>query len=396
MSTKSKFRIKGLSDLPSNIASTVPVPRMRVAEISAETGQIPWDKAVQAVGIPHLRHYLYQLDLPQLAQLWPTMAFVLSPNSRAIQSTPMALAPYLDGAVEDGGLREIVNEWQDQELELQNLKKIIGLVSGRDEPTSDCYTPIATAFAAAFFRGSQWRRKNHAKLLMRIRTHPVAAFVALKSGVWWEETDQLIQTVSRDPRLLVDLWRSGLWYQSIGPELLQEATESAPHLSSITAFRHIRITRDKVWNDLIEAANEDAMAAAFCLGLDPTHPQADQWIQFIKSSPRAMYWALRLGGWGDDRSKLHYWSEFRRRLWEDPRWGFHFVRDYDSGEAFQWIEKHWPNPWAIELAVELKLPKDWCLARYSELNVDPKSTDPLLVALTLWAADFVTEDVDES
>jgi hypothetical protein len=268
-------------------------------ERAAEDG-IPWSHATEAVGQPHLRHYLYGIETRELAKLWPGSPFVDSRPMRPLKTLPLALAPYLCADKNERDLQDILNEYYTQKEEITNLQNLVAVVLANKEPNWEAYGPIATAFAATFFRGSRCLRKRRERLLVKILQHPVAAHVALESGVWQAETGRLVEALAADPRLLLDYWKSPLRSEPMEIGLVHAALEAAPHLHSLMPHRNAEITQQDAWTNLVLAADEhkNAMAAAFALGLQPKHGLAEKWIRQMKSNPQALYWAVRVGNWG--------------------------------------------------------------------------------------------------
>ncbi len=134
------------------------------------------------------------------------------------------------------------------------------------------------------------------------------------------------------------------------------------------------------------------MAAAFALGLAPRHELAEKWKRHLHSNPRAMYWAVRVGAQDADPTILPFWTKFQRFVSLDPRWGYHWYRDFQPGEAYDFARKLWPDAWTIELAIDLKLSSNWVLKEYQALNIEHPPKDALLSALVLWCADYVSAD----
>jgi hypothetical protein len=400
MSGKSRYRIRGISDVPGRDKSKHH-DRPAFQRISFDGGRwedgIPWSHATDALGQPHLRHYLYGIETRELAKLWPTSPFVDSRPMRPLKTLPLALAPYLCADKNERDLQDILNEYYTQREEITNLQNLVAVVLANKEPNWEAYGPIATAFAATFFRGSRCLRKRRERLLVKILQHPVAAHVALESGVWQAETRRLVEALAADPRLLLDYWKSPLRSEPMEIGLVHAALEAAPHLHALMPHRNAEITQQDAWQNLVQAADEhkNAMAAAFALGLQPKHGLAEKWIRQMKSNPQALYWAVRVGNWGGDRTLLPYWEKFRDLVRVDPRWGFHFTREFDSGEACAFVRRHWPDPWAVEAAVDLKLSTDWLIKEFSEGLRNSPPEDNLLTAVTLWLVDMATEKDDE-
>jgi hypothetical protein len=115
MSAKSRFRIRGLAEVPVSIEPKHPSPvafkTVDLADLGAKE-TIPWHKAVQAVPAPHIWQMLYGYDQSELGKLWPSLAFLNSRAPRPIKETPLALAEFLDDEVKEPGLRDIpVYNW---------------------------------------------------------------------------------------------------------------------------------------------------------------------------------------------------------------------------------------------------------------------------------------------
>ena len=74
---------------------------------------------------------------------------------------------------------------------------------------------------------------------------------------------------------------------------------------------------------------------------------------------------------------------------KDVRWFYHWCRDIDQTEARNAVRWHWPNPWAVEMIVDLQLESDLVreLCQASFKNID--NDDPWTSTLVLWAAEFI-------
>ena len=391
MSAKPRYRIAGLPEVCAEIEEKTASPKtFHKVDLDEEVkdGAIPWIKAIQALGQPHLSHYLYNFDFKSLGQLWPTFGFINSPASRPVKSAPLALADFLDAGDAGLDLKAILHEFQYQNREATNLNKIVTAVLAHETPALVPLTPLAAAFAAAFFRGSRWLRQNRESILSTILHHPVAAHIALKSGAWPAENDRLVLALSSDPLLLLRYWKSGADGNSIDQTLIAEALETAPHLHCLAANLTIATSQDETFSKLMDAALDHAMAAAFALGLQPRHALASMWTRQIKSNPRAMYWAVRVGAWRQDPTLLPYWNSFRELVRVDPKWGYHWYRDFEPGVAYDFARHHWPDVWAVELVVDLQLSKNWVEKEYHQLRIELPTKDPLLQAMVLWTANY--------
>ncbi|MCE0496772.1 MAG: hypothetical protein LV481_02330 [Methylacidiphilales bacterium] len=398
MSDKPQYRIHGLSELSGRNEPRVklqPINRI-TADPPPEQGRIPWNKAIQAIEQPHLNNYLYSFDQKTLGKLWPTFSFLDPWMRRPIKTMPLALAEYFDHGDNDPFVTDIRVEHESQSQEIKNLKQIVAKSRNDQEPTTGNLSPIASAFAAELYRGSRWLKKHRELIFLKICQHPAAAYVALKSGVWPTDKERLIQALAVDPLLLLRLWKSSGWGETVDHSLVLAALKAAPHLHCLAIHPQVQMSEDEAWNNLITAAKENTMAAAFALALQPCHELATVWQRQIKSDPCAMYWAVRAGGSGEDRKQLPYWETFRQIVRVHPRWGYHWHRDFEPGSAYDFAQWHWPDPWAVEIAADLALSKDWCVKNHQELKIELPTKDPLLVAIILWTADYtLTSDEND-
>ena len=397
MSVNSRFRIRGLAEVPDSIEPNPPNPApskaVELADLRTKEA-IPWHKTAQATPAPHIWQTLYGYDQVELGKLWPTFAFMNSRAPRPIKETPLALGEFLDDEVKEPGLRDILREYSSQQEEQQNLRDVVEYVLNDEGTLQLNMTPVASAFAATFLRGSSWLRQGRDEILEKIASHPVAAYIALQSGVWQNEKDRLVEGLTADPYLLLTHWQTAKWGDWVEPDLVLAALAQAPHLYWMRANTNALLPQDEAWKNLLIAAKEKPMAAAFALGLQPNHELAEPWKRLVKTSPSAMYWAVRVGGVGGNYLSLPYWGKFRELVAASPRWCYHWCRDFEPGEAYYYAGRHWPDPWAVELVRDLTLAPDWVLHQYQDLKLETAPEDPLLKAILFFTLNY-TQNADE-
>jgi hypothetical protein len=168
----------------------------------------------------------------------------------------------------------------------------------------------------------------------------------------------------------------------------------APHLYSLVQPIHIGLIREECWSRLVAAAESNRMAAAFALALAPEHTDAAGWFASVKQDVEAMYWAVRIGAQKAEPSSLPYWSRFQLLVRCDPRWGYHWVRDFEPGTPYAFVSDHWPNLWVLELAVDLKLSYSALVTEYDRTKESDAMKGPIGTVVALWLADK-TIKVDE-
>ena len=395
MSVKPIYRIRGLPGWTKPPEAKRDVgAKSRPIDDHIGAGMIPWDKAIQAVGRPHINEYLHGYDPIGLRRLWPTFSFLHPRPSSPIKSCPVGFAAYLSAEDDDFDLKEMENEYEAQQKEIVDLDRLVKQITAKKDPMIEEMSPIATAFAAALIRGHSSVVDQREKILSKIIQHPAAAYVALQSGMWPYEPEQrqIIDALSTDPRLMLLHWKWSFGGGGIEAKFVEEALEEAPHLHCLKVIAEVPLFGERAWKNLVQAGEKNAMAAAFALGLAPRHELAEKWKRQLHSNPRAMYWAVRVGAQDADPTLLPFWTKFQRLVSLDSRWGYHWYRDFQPGEAYDFARRLWPDPWVIEIINDLKLSGDWVRKEYQALNIEHPPTDALLSAVLLWSADYVSAD----
>jgi hypothetical protein len=389
---KTRYRVRGLPEMP-----VAPPPKDPfVSGNLRDKTDVPWEAVRRAVDRPNLSDYLHDAHTWRFERHWPTSDFLRrSEQCRPIKRLPMALAEYMDGR-EDDLTAEICQAWEKRTRERTSIELLLKTASeGADFSFGRNDLPaVSSALAALFFRGSRSLKQHRAKVLERILQKPEAAYLALLSGAWPEAGGPLIHSVRTDPNLALDVWRYPELMPLtplVSPDLIHEM---APHLYSVIQPIHIGLIREECWNRLVSAAETNRMAAAFALALAPFHTDAAGWYAAVKQDAEAMYWSVRVGSQRVEPSSLPYWSYFQLLVRCDPRWGYHWVRDFEPGTPYAFISDHWPNLWALELAVDLRLSHSALVSEYERTKESDAMKNPIGTVVTLWLADQAIK-VDE-
>jgi len=180
------------------------------------------------------------------------------------------------------------------------------------------------------------------------------------------------------------------------PDLLAEAFEKVPHFRPLANFVSEDLDEANAWETLTDYAVGDPLSAAFALGLQPIDRRAKEWHALVSLHAEAIYWSLRVWSVYHPAAQFPYWPDYQALIKKDPRWTYHWVREIDPDGAEAAVRQHWPNPWAVEMIVDLKLEpnlvRELCQASFKEGDPD----DPLLSTLVLWASDFIETRREEN
>jgi hypothetical protein len=326
---------------------------------------------------------------------WPTFGFFARQESpKSIKIHPTALGPALpDSHVEPSTPElEIIEKYYKEQNHQANQIACV-LTMAEDTGTHPCSvdSPVALAILCSLVCGSFASKDDETKLREMIGNNPVAAYILAHIGCCPGERQDFIRQIMADPYLALDLCVEGLFGHLLPDELLSGSLEKVPHLRPFIHFAQRQLNDHDAWDALVDIAENDPLAAAFALGLDPTHSQAKEWHPLVAPTPEAIYWALRV--WGTHQPKatdFPYWLEFQALVKKDLRWLFHWVRDIDATEAREVARWHWPDPWAIEIIVDLELEPDFVRDLFQGSFQNSDNDDPLASTLSLWAAGYVS------
>jgi hypothetical protein len=391
--TSSVYRIKGL-DIPCAAQShpelelpvIVPPPHNPEPTLPDPLGQLN-----KALGFPRLSDVLYHFEeVEQLAALWPTFTY-FHPRGQfgPIKSAPLRLTECLfpPPVNQDDPLAvSILDLAGRQSREKTAIRRL--LTGEKDDiPPDDC--ALALAVMSFLRRGSAWFKKHRVQTLTLILRSPEAAFIALASGAWNDQASVLLDQVAVSPELGVQLWRSPVLKRFVTEEWLRRVLQGHPlHLAAALSFQKKHVIEARTL--LYEAAKENSLAAGVCLGLFPFNPEAkDRW-NLARNNGEALYWAGRV--WKADGKRitdLPRCDEIVSHLQTDAKWGYHWARDVDRSVAEDFARQLWPNPWAVELIEDLRLPGDFA----TDLATGPNGPESRFWDnyLTLWATEYATK-----
>jgi hypothetical protein len=139
---------------------------------------------------------------------------------------------------------------------------------------------------------------------------------------------------------------------------------------------------------LRRAAKADPLAAGVCLGLEPNHGLAKEWLKTASENGEALYWAGKI--WQmvyDEIAHVTHSSALARDLMKHPQWYYHWLRDLEGADLNAKLANLWPDPWAVELIVDRQISKSVVIDLCAKRELDPKHT--IESAVILWAADYV-------
>ena len=392
-----RYRIRGLAE--PEVKPPAPVPEkktFREVPLSEFRPRPSLDVALMAIGRPKLSDFIHRASVDRLKAWWPTFDFLSRQwGPRPVKSHPVALGPYLPDsrALRTTPELKVIEEyWKIQIEETDNINRVLTVAEDMTlapPPLNSVDTPVATALLCALFRGSTWVKRHEVKFQEIIGRNPVAAYIMVQLGRP-DQRESFASQILRDPHLVLDLCIEGRFGHLISPDSLPNVFEKMPHLLPLARFARLELNEPYAWNALMEIAASDPLAAAFALGLHPTNEGAKEWHALVALNPEAIYWALRV--WTKHQhqaSEFPYWLEYQTLIKKDVRWFYHWCRDIDQTEARNAVRWHWPNPWAVELIVDLQLESDLVreLCQASFKNID--NDDPWTSTLVLWAAEFI-------
>jgi hypothetical protein len=240
--------------------------------------------------------------------------------------------------------------------------------------------------AAHLYAGSTWFRKNRSKLFEIVLRSSTASYLALASGAFANDSSALLDRVAANPLLVLELAQSPMLKDQLRDAWFTEALIPRPLFHSLYLF--MKNKERAAWELLRQTADDDAVAAGICLGLDPQSKNATTWSRVVGNSSEAMYWSGRI--WQeehDDIWKFPYAQDAMTHLTKDPAWYYHFLRDLEWADINAKVTEMWPDPWAVELIVDRRLSKDLVTFLCSKRDLDPKHH--VESALLLWASDYV-------
>ena len=397
MSAKPVYRIRGLSALsapPSNPPKVaVPVPILSESEIAVPfaaacpSDDVHFGVVVAALGEVTLPEYLQLRNLRQLRRFWPTCDFFRSRRSPLpVKRMPLAIGEYLLG--DEFEFRPLYRAWHRQKEESDTITELLRRSEAREDLVDlpDEIPPVAAAIASHLFRGSAGFRARRDQLLDHICARPESAYLGLLTGTWPQEIQRLAEVVQGDPRLAMEVLRHPALTEAASHIKLDDALLANPALFALSPYLNVMDAEEEAWSKLEAAAESHPMAAAVALGLQKCERK---WIDIIKGSPEAMYWAVRIGAQTCFPDELPYFEEFRDSVIRNDQWGYHWIRDFESDKAFDFIELHWPDPWAIELAVDLQLSGASMVRHYQQAKEYVQFlTHALADSVTLWVHEF--------
>lgn len=395
----SKYRVTGISELnppqqkakdatPATIGSSSPKELVKfVAQLLSPT---------------YLSDEFYFIENLALHKCWPTFTFLKRQSTRGqIKIHPVALADYLPigGMGPEHELTPIWDFCESQVSEIVAIRSITAALEKGVFPKPDeIRTPMAAAFAGYFFRGSSWFSQNQTTLLDKIKKCPWASFVALNAGIWPACSIGLIKSICEVPRLGVELFTHPITHQLVQIDCLPGIVADNPHLELIAAggMQATDDVYEAFWLRFVEHADTAPMAAAFCLALIPSHKKAKAWIKLIKTSNRATYWFSLAFRKNNQMGNFSHLVSLYEKILDIPQWDFHFVRELDQHAAISRARRIWPDPWAVEMIEDLKLPFEEFQDLFDHsMNVDYVSQE-LKDSLILWAADYCASEAKKN
>lgn len=393
--TASVYRIKGLEcDCPAQPAPEVEVsvvatpPKYQEPEVPDLLGQLN-----KSLGTPRLSDVLYHFEeLEQLAALLPTFTYFHPRGPYGpIKAFPLRLTqclfpPPMDQ--DDALATSIFDLAQRQDREKVAIRR---LLAGQKDyiPPDDC--ALALAVMSFLRRGSAWFKKHRVQTLTLILRSPEATFISLASGAWNDQASVLLDQVAISPELAVQVWRSPVLKQLVSEDWLRRVLQGHPlHLAVALSFQKKHTVEARTL--LYEAAKEYWLAAGVCLALFPFNPEAgDRW-NLARNNGEALYWAGRV--WKAERKKITDLPRYKEIVFQlqteaNAKWAYHWARDIDRSIAEDFARQLWPNPWAVELIEDLRLPGDFA----TDLATSPNGPESRFWDnyLTLWATEYASK-----
>ena len=383
------YRIKGLHNLIEPVQARKDVTKSASPVANTDSAAM-LDQVDKALGNPNLTDVLYHFDdFHKLTRLWPTFEY-LHPSRTygASKTAPLHLADYLHAAEFDepdlfaDSILELSIQQSRDQIAIRDI--LARQFNGLEMLIGD--SPLASSVASYLMRGSQWLADRREQLLTIILKSSAAAFVALASGAWSKNTSILLDRISASPDLTLELWRSHGLRQLISEEWILRALGPYPvHCAVVLASK--RENLEAGVKLLHRVAKRDSFGAGVCLGLDPFNDLADKWWDLAQKNNHSLYWAGRVWKAGG-ASMLEFprSDEILARLSASPSWCYHWARDVDSHAAKRHARHLWPSAWAVELIVDLSLPKDFVveLVNQSDFN----EFKPWDSSIILWAAEY--------
>jgi hypothetical protein len=387
----SDYRIKGLIKAPERSEDVVDTSQAKEATPGEEPNKAWGNRLLRTIGCPRLTDIFYHFDgLDDLAGLWPTFVY-LHPSCRgAIKRVPVHLAPYL-GSVLPAGADELAIQLKAfghrQTLDASDVTEVITAHrSNAEMPVRQ--SPIAMALASAVTSGSPWLERHREKLLPTILQSPEASYIAIASGAWNQRASILVDRISESIPLSLQLWKSPVLRKYTSPARILKIASRDPIYYAATKFLQ-NANDGGARSGLHSAALNSPIAASVSLGLEPTHARETSWWQLMQNCPEALYWCGR--AWqagGNNMNDLPRHDEIVTRISPEPRWLYHWARDLEPSEGQLYAEMMWPSPWAAELIVDLRLPKQLLVDLVAGRDLDEdKLWDS---SLLLWGSDYVT------
>ena len=380
-----RYRVKALGDSSPDNQVSPTSPSDQIEDPGKLMGQV-----FRCFRRPHLTDHLYHFaNLNGLAKTWPTFAF-LQPRRRSsgwIKTVPLHLAPYIGWPRPNNpprAVERLLSTYDCQDDEGKLIQFLMDSVQNGDEPRVVEF-PVAMGVACHLFRGSAWLRTNLLQIHDVVLRSTTASFIALASGAF-ANTKPLIDRVAENPRLVLEMAQSSILKQYIRKAWFTEALRPHPIFHALWLFMSSQELG--AWILLRNTAERNPIAAGICLGLEPQHKKALDWFNLARKSYEALYWAGRV--WqakNNDVSKFNHNRAVASLLSRDPRWYYHWLRDFEFEDLNAKVREMWPNPWSIELIVDRCLSKELVTELCCKGNLDHK--DPMGSAVLIWAKDYV-------
>jgi hypothetical protein len=396
-----KYRIRGLSELEVKLPAPIlektidpEIPIIRVIAAPELRTPLFLNMAFTAIGPPKLSDFIHHAPVDRLNAWWPTFDLFTKQCQNPIKIHPVALGPYVPDSrtlLSTPEFKVIEEFCKMQNKERDNINRVLDAAEDMTQapPSLNAIdTPVATAVLSVLFRGSTWVKRHEARFRKIISRSPVAAYIVFHLGRP-NQRETFLKYILPDARLMLSLCAKRQLLHLLSPDLLAQAFEKVPHFRPLARFVSEDLNEANAWKTLTDYAVVDPLSAAFALGLQPTDERARQWHALVSLHPAAIYWALRVWTVYHPSAQFPYWAEYRMLIKKDICWLYHWCRDIDQTEAREAVRWHWPNPWAVEMIVDLKLEPEFvrelCQASFS--NSDPD--DPWTSALVLWAAAYI-------
>jgi hypothetical protein len=210
----------------------------------------------------------------------------------------------------------------------------IKLYQGMDPGSLGLTTLLAKIAALSLFERTPWAMKFRPLIVREVcSSAELSYYLAAAISPTQDEWEALIDSIRGCPRASYATWRlPHLPYSAPGAKLrkaLETGIKPSALFSWALQFIISRGEKSLLTKRLLSADASDSETCALSLAISPEHPRVAEWLSGLMDHPEMAYQARRLLSFS-----LQLDAEFLLApklgaiALKDPRWGFHWLRDF--------------------------------------------------------------------